>query len=293
MMERPRIVGIGELLWDELPKGKRIGGAPLNFAYYAAQSGADAAVVSALGNDASGDELAAGIEGLGVDVSPVQRNGHPTGHVGVELSGNGVPTYNIFENVAWDFIAEEKEAFDCVKEASAVCWGALAQRNPVSRKSILALVDAAPKQALRVFDINLRQNYYSRDVILESLRRADVLKLNEDELPVVCNLFGIEDKPEGKFKSLLQRFALKYVIYTCGADSSSVYGWKDKSVIPTPKVKVADTVGAGDSFTAAFVTSLLRGERIADCHRNAVDVSAFVCTQDGAVAKLPEKFLTL
>jgi fructokinase len=292
-MKPPKIVGIGELLWDELPKGRRIGGAPLNFAYYASQTGADAAVISAIGSDASGDDLAAGIAGLGVDVSPVQRNGHPTGHVGVELQGNGVPAYNIFENVAWDFISEEPAAFELVRDASAVCWGSLAQRNPVSRKSILAFVDAAPKDALRVFDINLRQHYFSRAVIEDSLRRADILKLNEDELPVVCDMFSIDKESETRFQELLSRFALKYVIYTQGADGSEVHGTCSKSFIPTPKVHVADTVGAGDSFTAAFVSSLLRGRSVERCHRNAVDISAFVCTQDGAIAGLPENLLNL
>ena len=159
-MGKPKIVGIGELLWDVLPAGRRLGGAPVNFAFYAQEQGAEACIVSAVGQDASGDELLGGIAALGLGVRAVQRNAHPTSTVEVTLDAAGVPAYRIREQVAWDYIERTAEADAAVAGAAVVCWGSLAQRNAVSRRTILALVDAAPVGCLRLFDINLRLNYY-------------------------------------------------------------------------------------------------------------------------------------
>ena len=221
-MGKPKIVGIGELLWDVLPAGRRLGGAPVNFAFYAQEQGAEACIVSAVGQDASGDELLGGIAALGLGVRAVQRNAHPTSTVEVTLDAAGIPAYRIREQVAWDYIERTAEADAAVAGAAVVCWGSLAQRNAVSRRTILALVDAAPVGCLRLFDINLRRNYYDERIVRDSLERADILKLNEDELPVVARFFGLEGAAERVVAQLVERFSLRYVVFTEGGRGSRV-----------------------------------------------------------------------
>lgn len=286
-MKSPKTVGIGELLWDVLPTGRRLGGAPVNFAYYARQQGARSCVVSAVGRDASGDELLAGVEALGLDAAAVQRNEYPTSTVEVTLDAAGVPAYRIRENVAWDHIRYSTEAEAAVADADAVCWGSLAQRSETSRAAIARIVDAAPAQCLRLFDVNLRLDYYDRTLVLDSIERADILKLNEDELPVVSRLCAVTGDAETRIARLAERFALRYVIFTEGGRGSRVTAADGRtSHLPTPHVAVADTVGAGDSFTATFAVALLQGLPLEECHRRAVDVAAYVCTQHGAIAPL-------
>ena len=288
-MGKPKIVGIGELLWDVLPAGRRLGGAPVNFAFYAQEQGAEACIVSAVGQDASGDELLGGIAALGLGVRAVQRNAHPTSTVEVTLDAAGVPAYRIREQVAWDYIERTAEADAAVAGAAVVCWGSLAQRNAVSRRTILALVDAAPVGCLRLFDINLRLNYYDERIVRDSLERADILKLNEDELPVVARFFGLEGAAERVDAQLVERFSLRYVVFTEGGRGSRVTAADGRtSYLATPRVEVADTVGAGDAFTATFAASLMQGLPMEECHRRAVAVAAFVCTRHGAIAPLSE-----
>ena len=288
-MGKPKIVGIGELLWDVLPAGRRLGGAPVNFAFYAQEQGAEACIVSAVGQDASGDELLGGIAALGLGVRAVQRNAHPTSTVEVTLDAAGVPAYRICEQVAWDYIERTAEADAAVAGAAVVCWGSLAQRNAVSRRTILALVDAAPVGCLRLFDINLRLNYYDERIVRDSLERADILKLNEDELPVVARFFGLEGAAELVVAQLFERFSLRYVVFTEGGRGSRVTAADGRtSYLATPRVEVADTVGAGDAFTATFAASLMQGLPMEECHRRAVAVAAFVCTRHGAIAPLSE-----
>ena len=283
-----KIIGIGEIVWDMLPQGKQLGGAPLNFAHFAAQLGAEAYAVSAVGKDRLGDEALAAAAKTSVDLSYIQRRDLPTSRVLITLDAAGIPQYEIVENVAWDDLSCSEEALSLMSDASVVCWGSLAQRSPLSRESILRLIDAAPESCLRVFDINIRQHYYSREIIEGSLKRTDILKLNEDELPLVAQLLGLE-KP---IENLFSRFGLRYLVHTCGASHSEVYGPKGLlSRLETPKVEVVDTVGAGDSFTAAFVTSLLNGESVQEAHETAVRVSAFVCTCHGAIAPLPQSLI--
>ena len=272
-MGKPKIVGIGELLWDVLPAGRRLGGAPVNFAFYAQEQGAEACIVSAVGQDASGDELLGGIAALGLGVRAVQRNAHPTSTVEVTLDAAGVPAYRIREQVAWDYIERTAEADAAVAGAAVVCWGSLAQRNAVSRRTILALVDAAPVGCLRLFDINLRLNYYDERIVRDSLERADILKLNEDELPVVARFFGLEGAAERVVAQLVERFSLRYVVFTEGGRGSRVTAADGRtSYLATPRVEVADTVGAGDAFTATFAASLMQGLPMEECHRAAVRI---------------------
>ncbi len=278
-VEKKKLVSIGELLWDVLPSGKQLGGAPANFAYWAGKNGCRSSVISAIGNDSLGDEIIDCLRDKGLDLSALQRNEKPTGTVNVTIAGDGQPSYEICEGVAWDYIEANPEALSAVSDADAVCWGSLAQRTPEGREAVLKLVDSVREDCMKIFDINLRQHYYDPATVGESLKRADILKLNEDELPVVLEMFALKD-----IKELIGRFSLRYVIFTSGAARSEVYGADGEySCIPTPKVEVVSTVGAGDSFTATFVSELFRGSSVAQAHRKAVEVSADVCRHAGAM----------
>ena len=284
-----KVIAIGEIVWDCLPSGKQLGGAPLNFAFFAKELGADAYAVSAVGNDVLGDETLAVAATTGVCLDYVQRNSLPTSRVLVTLNEVGIPQYEIVEGVAWDAIEGSDAALKLVEDADVICWGSLAQRSEKSRNSILSLLDAAPDTCVKVFDINIRQHYYTKEVVEASLERANILKLNEDELPLVARRLGVEGSDKEIVSILIDMYSLKYLIYTHGADFSEVYSADGEySHVPTPKVSVADTVGAGDSFTAVFVTSLLKGDSLKDSHEKAVKVSAYVCTKNGAINPLPE-----
>ena len=284
-----KVLAVGEVVWDVFPTGKRLGGAPVNFAYFAQALGAYGLPVTAIGTDALGDETLEALKLTGLDLSLLQRNDLPTSRVLVTTDAAGVPQYEIVEGVAWDAIAFDERFMAAFQDADVVCWGSLAQRSAASRESILRLLDAAPAGCLKVFDINLRQNFYSREIVEASLLRADILKLNEDELPVVASLFDIDGDTAEVIASLIEKFALREIIFTEGAVQSSVYDASGLvSLIPTPKVEVIDTVGAGDSFTAAYIMGRMHGLSVADAHSKAVAVSAWTCTQSGAINPLPE-----
>lgn len=287
------VVGIGEVLWDVLPEGKKLGGAPANFAYHVSQFGLNSRVVSAIGNDKLGAEIERdfsekGLEGI------IEKVAYPTGTVQVSLDDNGVPNYTIKENVAWDNIPFTTALKELAQHTCAVSYGSLAQRNIVSRETIHAFLDAMPKEgAYKVFDINLRQNFYTKDIICESLERCNVLKINDEELVAVSRLFGYPGIDlQDKCWILLAKYDLKMLILTCGVNGSYVFTPGHVSFVETPKVAVADTVGAGDSFTAAFVSAILRGLSVSEAHKLAVNVSAYVCTQNGAMPILPDNFIT-
>lgn len=282
------VIGIGEALWDMLPEGKKLGGAPANFAFHAGQFGLESMAVSAIGLDPLGEEIAKELEEHGLPFH-LDRIDYPTGTVQVTLDSNGIPRYEIKEDVAWDNIPYTKELADLAGRAQAVCFGSLAQRNPVSRETIGWFLDAVPEDCLKVFDINLRQSFYSKEIIEDSLRRCDILKINDEELEIVKEMFELEDLPtEGLCRSIIDEYGLKMLILTCGVNGSHVFSGDVSSFIETPKVKVADTVGAGDSFTGAFVASILKGKAVREAHEAAVKVSAFVCTQSGAMPVIPE-----
>lgn len=287
------VVGIGEVLWDVLPEGKKLGGAPANFAYHVSQFGLNSRVVSAIGNDKLGAEMERdfsekGLEGI------IEKVAYPTGTVQVSLDDNGVPNYTIKENVAWDNIPFTTALKELAQHTCAVSYGSLAQRNIVSRETIHAFLDAMPKEgAYKIFDINLRQNFYTKDIICESLERCNVLKINDEELVAVSRLFGYPGIDlQDKCWILLAKYDLKMLILTCGVNGSYVFTPGHVSFVETPKVTVADTVGAGDSFTAAFVSAILRGLSVSEAHKLAVNVSAYVCTQNGAMPILPDNFIT-
>lgn len=283
------IVGIGEALWDCLPEGRKIGGAPANFAYHISQFGLQSLAVSAIGDDTLGHEIVENFDKKKLHYHlPVVA--YPTGTVQVTLDDKGVPQYDICENVAWDNIPFTPELEAIAHETKAVCFGSLAQRHHVSRSTIHRFIEAMPKtdDSLRVFDINLRQSFYSKEVIEESLRLCNVLKINDEELVIVQHLFGYYDlSAEATCRRMLNDFDLRMLILTCGVDGNYVFSHEETSFLPTPKVTVADTVGAGDSFTGAFVAQILLGKTLRQAHETAVRVSAFVCTQSGAMPTLP------
>lgn len=288
-MENNLIAGIGEVLWDIFPEYKQLGGATANFAYHTSQFGFNATVVSALGCDPLGDEIEQTLNAKKVNhlLSKVE---YPTGTVHVTVDNEGIPCYDIRQGVAWDHIPYTDQMRDLARQCSAVCFGSLAQRNEESRATIARFLDDTPEEALRIFDINLRQNFYTHETLLNSLRKCNVLKLNEDEVVVLAQLFGYEGlNPRAVCRAVIKDYALQVVILTCGASGSYVFTPDESSYYDTPKVKVADTVGAGDSFTGTFCAALLRGKPIRIAHRLAVDVSAYVCTQQGGMPTLPEE----
>lgn len=363
------VVGIGELLWDVLPSGKQLGGAPANFACHVSQMGLDGVVVSAIGRDALGDEALAALEGRGLRCR-IARVAHPTGTVQVSLDAAGVPHYDICTGVAWDNIPFTAELAALSASARAVCFGSLAQRSPVSRDTIFRFLSATPADCLKVFDINLRQHFYSPEILDRSLRLADILKINDEEIHSLTSLLAPSASPDTFISSspaaftspahpvspaspsspaaltspvhpvspaspsspaapaspvssalsvsqvfpdslslpqnslagsadlqrlgwwIKKQFSLKMVVLTCGAEGSYVFHDGGVSFQSSPKVEVVDTVGAGDSFTAAFVASLLRGCSVSDAHRRASEVAAYVCTRPGATPPLPPSLLS-
>lgn len=285
------IVGLGEALWDVLPEGAKLGGAPANFAYHASQFGHEAVAISALGNDALGDETVRQFTAMGLKhIMP--RVAYPTGTVGVKLDGEGIPTYDIKANVAWDNIPLTPEIEEAAKTCRAVCFGSLAQRSETSRGTILRFLDTTPMDCLKIYDINLRGNFYTKEIIQESLKRANILKINDEELVLIGRMFGYPGLDiENKCWLILGKYNLDMLVLTCGTNGSYVFAPGTKSFQETPKVEVADTVGAGDSFTGSFAAAILAGMPIAEAHKLAVEVSAYVCTQKGAMPKLPAELL--
>ena len=284
------IVGMGEALWDVLPEGKKIGGAPANFAYHVSHFGFDSRVVSAVGNDALGDEILEVFKEKQLK-HQLQVVNYPTGTVQVTLDSAGIPLYEIKEGVAWDNIPFTDDLKRLALSTRAFCFGSLAQRNEVSRTSINRFLDTMPDGdgQLKIFDINLRQGFYTKEIIRESCQRCNVLKINDEELVAISRMFGYPGIDlQDKCWILLAKYNLKMLILTCGTNGSYVFTPGVVSFQETPRVPVADTVGAGDSFTAAFCASLLKGKSVPEAHKLAVEVSAYVCTQSGAMPELPQ-----
>ncbi|MDR1526443.1 MAG: carbohydrate kinase [Dysgonamonadaceae bacterium] len=307
------IIGLGEILWDMLPSGKVLGGAPSNFAYHVSQFGLNGYAISAIGNDLLGKEILDSLVEKRLNFL-IENVDFPTGTVQVTLDEKGVPQYEICEGVAWDNIPFTQQSEELARVCDAICFGSLAQRNVVSRTTILKILELVPATALKIFDINLRQHFYSKEIIENSLKHCNILKINDEEVVIVAKLLypviaakaaipqtvqeiagqaRNDDFEVEVCKRLLQEYNLKMVILTKGVIGSSVITTNETSYIDTPKVHVADTVGAGDSFTGTFVAALLNSESVRNAHKLAVEVSAYVCTQHGAMPKLPDAFVEL
>ena len=284
-------VGLGEVLFDVLPTGSQLGGAPANFAYHAGQHGLQSVAVSAIGNDALGDEALRLLDEKKLKYVLPKVN-FPTGTVQVSLDSEGVPTYDIKQGVAWDNIPFTPEIKEIACHTGAVCWGSLAQRNGVSRQMIYDFLDHTPDDCLKIFDINLRQNFYTKEIIQESLKRCNVLKINDEELITIGRLFGYPGLDiENKCWLILGKYNLDMLVLTCGINGSYVFTPGKVSFEETPKVDVADTVGAGDSFTGTFCASIMKGKSVKEAHKLAVEVSAYVCTQNGAMPVIPKSMI--
>jgi len=301
---RPIVVGLGELLWDLFPSGKQLGGAPANFAYITALLGDSGIVASRVGDDRLGQEALWHLKSCGLDVNRVQRDlAHPTGTVRVAVDSRGQPEYQITENVAWDFLEFSEDWISLARSAHAVCFGSLAQRNSVSRSTIRAFLSALPSFAIGIFDVNLRQSFFSPEVLRDSLRHAKVLKLNHQEFPRFLDLLQCPLRDSRRAASapndypasapgdysdvsaarwLCREFSLRLVCITRGANGSALVTADSHHEHPGFSVKVADTVGAGDAFTAALVHHALRGSSLALMNTAANRMGAWVASQEGA-----------
>jgi fructokinase len=294
MSSRPVIVGIGEVLWDVLPAGRQLGGAPANFACQARALGAEARLVSRVGNDALGREALAALAALGLPTDSIGVDSSlPTSTVSVTVDAGGQPRYQIHENVAWDALRVDAAAQFAVAGAGAVCFGTLAQRSELSRATIRALVQAAPAEALRIFDVNLRQHYFTGPLIEQSLAQANILKVNDAELPRLSELFHFSGDVRSQVSALAGKFKLRLVACTRGQHGSLLFSegqWSEHTGRPT---EVVDTVGAGDAFTAAMAVGLLAGWTLDEINERANAVAAYVCSQPGATPALPDRVRSL
>lgn len=288
-MDNTFVVGMGEALWDVLPEGKKIGGAPANFAYHISQFGLNSCVVSAVGDDKLGMEILDNFREKKLNCM-IETVPYPTGTVQVELDAEGVPCYDIKEGVAWDNIPYTPALEGLARQTRSVCFGSLAQRSVVSRETINRFLSAMPdgEGQYKIFDVNLRQGFYTKEILCNSMRQCNILKINDEELVTISRMFGYPGIDlQDKCWILLAKYNLKMLILTCGVNGSYVFTPGEVSFVETPKVEVADTVGAGDSFTATFVAAILLGKSVSEAHKLAVEVSAYVCTQNGAMPELP------
>lgn len=278
------IVGLGEILWDVFPAYKQLGGAPANFAYIASLLGDEGLVVSRVGTDPLGSEVVERLSGLALNTSYLQRDSeHVTGTVKVDIGSDGQPRFEIIRGVAWDFLSWNRDLEALAARAHAVCFGSLAQREPQSRATIQRFVDATRKDALRIFDVNLRQSFYSPEVLIASAEKSDILKLNHEEVPVVMKVLdGPELEEHNAAQWLLDHFALKLVCVTRGGKGSLLLTPNDFHEHPGHRVKVVDTVGAGDAFTATLVHHYLRGSGLAEMNDAANRMGAWVASKAGA-----------
>ncbi len=301
---RDRIVGVGEVLWDVFPDGPRFGGAPANFACHASGLGAEVALLSAVGPKS--ERLA--IQALqelaqrAVSTKYVQHSSYETGCVFVEVDEQGQPTYRFSEHPAWDVIDWQDELSQLAKQADVVCFGTLAQRNPHSRRTVQRFMEAARPDAWRIFDVNLRVDYWSNEVILDSLRRANVLKLNDGELPIVAQAAALKTlknpvfQPQDReitetLRQLIKEFGLSVIALTCGSRGALLVTEEDQSWREAPRVTVKDTVGAGDAFTAALALGLRKQWSLDEINHRATDIAGYVCTQSGATPQLPAELI--
>jgi len=285
MSERFVVVGLGEILWDLLPDGKKLGGAPANFAHSVALLGDESTITSRIGADELGNEIVAKLSEVALSSDNLQRDPkYPTGTVKVRLDDQGQASYAIVESVAWDFLEWTSDWHDLARRADAVCFGSLAQRSSQSRSTVRNFLNAMRPETVRVFDVNLRQSFYSAELLRESMKLANIAKLNHDELPVVANMLGIRgEKETTAAQALCQACELNLVCVTRGAHGSLLVSPSKSEQHPGFKVEVADTVGAGDAFTAGLIHEYLRGASFAKINDTANRMGAWVSTQIGGM----------
>ncbi|EDM28142.1 fructokinase [Lentisphaera araneosa HTCC2155] len=273
---------IGEILWDVFPDKKVWGGAPANFIFHTVQMGAEAAAYSAVGDDELGREITRAIKDCGINLKAPTTD-HPTGVVDITLNKDGSANYQFNADCAWDHIALSSELINLSSNADLIAFGSLAQRSEQSRQTIYEALRHRKSCCKVLFDINLRQNFYSEEVILKSLNECDFLKLNEEELPIICDLLNIEEA------ELSDSFNLELIILTLGEEGSTIISQNETSIMSASPCELVDTVGAGDSFTACFIINYLQGMPIKDAQKQASDMAAYVCSHSGATVELPAK----
>ena len=288
------IVGLGEILWDMLPSGKALGGAPANFAYHAQELGGCSVVVSCVGNDELGREIISSLENLDMtsELLSVDKV-HPTGVVSVTINKEMKPSYRIQEEVAWDYIPDTPLLRQLASKSDAVCFGTVAQRLHLSRMTIQTFLRLMEHDSIRVFDINLRQNFYSYEVIKTSLDMANVLKLNENELYVVKKILKLNGNEKKILNELSRKYNLRLIALTKGIEGSILYSEGKISQHEGYRVEMGDTVGAGDAFVAALVTGLLRGYELDDLNNKANRVASYICSKHGATPSLTNEIRQL
>ncbi|MCL2622562.1 MAG: carbohydrate kinase [Planctomycetaceae bacterium] len=288
-MQPYRIFAIGEVLWDMLPTGKKVGGAPGNFAYHCRKLGADADMISRVGDDVLGRELLEFYRSVGLSTEFIVVDPeHPTGAVDVELDADGQARYVFRDDVAWDHLQADADTLALLRTADAICYGTLAGRRTESLRAMLAMIAAPPKTTLRVFDVNFRPPHYTKETVLTLLPTADILKLNDEELPILGEMFGLTTSDQISLaRRLIDRFGFKMLILTRGECGSLLLTSEDTSDYRSRPVQVVDTVGAGDAFTAAAVIGFLAGRPLDTINRTASDLAARVCTQPGAMTPYP------
>lgn len=283
-------VGLGEILWDMLPSGRKLGGAPANFAYHFTALGGCGFPVSRVGNDTLGQEALILLRDNGVNTFLITVDpDHPTGRVDVSLNGDGVATYTFPDNVAWDNIPVTDDAVSAMRGAGAVCFGTLAQRSPVSAGSIRELLARSHPDCLRIFDINLRQKFYSHDLITESLRAASILKINDEELATISRMLTLTGTEAEQLAALRRWFGLRLCVLTRGEEGCLLLDSRSSVIHPGADVEIADTVGAGDSFTAAMALAYMRDRSLEEVAQYATEVAAHVCTCPGAMPEIPPR----
>lgn len=288
----PLIVGIGELLWDILPDNTRLGGAPANFAIHCQSLGGKSAIVSAVGTDQPGIRITNQLKQYGITTDYINTNQYQTGKVEIKLVQNGVPQYTISENSAWDHIQLNEKTIRLSHTCDAVCFGTLAQRNNSSQNTIKDFLTNCKQDCLKIFDINLRQNYYTKSVITSSLAIADILKLNDDELDILQPMLNLPKNTDSAIQALLNQYNLKYLALTLGENGSILANRQDISHCPGTPTDICDTIGAGDSFTATVVMGILKGMNLKKINKLANKVAAYVCSQPGATPKLPLELIS-
>lgn len=290
-MKQPKIAGIGELLWDVLPDSEQLGGAPINFAYHVSALGAEAVAISTIGNDSRGKKALKVLENNGVDTSyiSVLEQFH-TGYVTARVDGEGVATYEFPDDVAWDHLTVNPAAQQCAAELDAICFGTLAQRSESARLTIQGYLETTSEKAIKVCDLNLRQNFYSRTTIETSLRLGTVLKLNDDELAYVSSLFKLNGAEHEQLEALRKYFDLELVILTRGGNGSILITEDAISRHPGITAEIVDTIGAGDSFTAAVVTGLFFNKTLDEINEKANSLAAYVCSQPGAMVPVSQHY---
>lgn len=279
-----KIVGLGEVLFDVLPTGKMLGGAPANFAYVATQLGNQGIIASRIGDDSNGKEILQLIANKQVDISFLQIDSEKsTGIVNVKLE-NGQPNYEIVENVAWDVLELSDDWKELAETCDAVCFGSLAQRNLVSRSTIQSFVSLTNPNCLRVFDVNLRQNYYSKEILETSLNLANIVKMNHEELPIIVEMFDVAGVNQiEQAQNLGQKFDLNAICITRGGNGSLLVDEQNFVEDTGVKVEIADTIGAGDAFTAAMTNGILRNWDLKKINAEANKIGAFVASKTGAM----------